>query len=498
MADASAVTLSGTSDFSQSRLESDSLGAVTLPADCLYGVHTWRAARNFPLSGRGLAQEPVFLDALLRVKEAAARTNRALGCLAPDQAQAIIDACRALLDGAHRDAFIVDLMEGAGGTSWNMNVNEVVANLGLIALGHRPGEHRHLHPNDHVNLCQSTNDVIPTAIQLAAWSHGDGLVAALNRLADALGARAADFADALRLGRTCLQDAQPMTLGQAFGGYASLVRRLARQLDALLPGLGAVPLGGTAIGVGFGAVPGYRERALAELSALTGRSLRAPDDPFDAMQNADALSRLSGELRTAGLALAKLAGDVSLLASGPVGGFGEVTLPPLQSGSSIMPGKVNPVMPMTLAQVGFAVAGNDACVAMAAQQGQLEINAFGPVIASRLFESFALLTRGVALFTDQCVNGMTANRQRCLDHLLASDAVATALLPRVGYARAAELVKGARHAGQPLLDALEQAGVLTRDEALALIREAAMAPNGAMNGAAISAPNGVAVSVPHV
>lgn len=477
MIDDSEINSSNTTDLLGKRVECDSLGEVALPADCLYGVHTWRAVRNFPVSGRGLAQEPILLDALLRVKEAAARTNRALGHLASDQAQAIIDSCRAALDGAHRDAFVVDLMEGAGGTSWNMNVNEVLANLGLLQLGHRPGDYRHLHPNDHVNLCQSTNDVVPTAIQLAAWTYGDGLVIALNRLADALGERAADFADALRLGRTCLQDAQPMTLGQAFGGYASLVRRLARQLGALLPGLSAVPLGGTAIGTGFGAAPGFRDRALAELSELTGRALRAPDDAFDAMQNADTLSRLSGELRTAALALGKLAGDLSLLASGPVGGFGEVTLPPVQSGSSIMPGKINPVMPMTLSQIGFAVAGNDACVAMAAQQGQLEINAFGPVIASRLFESFALLTRGVTLFTDQCVTGLTANRQRCLDHLLASDAVATALLPRVGYVQATELVKGARRAGQPFLDSLEQAGLLTRDEALTLIRATAITPN---------------------
>ncbi len=257
MVDDFEISSSNISGLLGKRIECDSLGEVALPADRLYGVHTWRAVRNFPVSGRGLAQEPILLDALLRVKEAAARSNRALGHLASDQAQAIIDSCRAVLDGAHRDAFVVDLMEGAGGTSWNMNVNEVLANLGLLQLGHRPGDYRHLHPNDHVNLCQSTNDVVPTAIQLAAWTYGDGLVIALNRLADALGERAADFADALRLGRTCLQDAQPMTLGQAFGGYASLVRRLARQLGALLPGLSAVPLGGTAIGTGFARRPAF-------------------------------------------------------------------------------------------------------------------------------------------------------------------------------------------------------------------------------------------------
>lgn len=469
-------SLSTEGHYDETRRESDSLGEVVLPADCLYGIHTWRAVANFPISGRPLASEPAFLTGLVRIKQAAARTNRELGILAPHQEQAIVEAGREVLDGAHRDAFVVDLMEGAGGTSLNMNVNEVLANRGLVRLGHRPGDYPHLHPNDHVNLCQSTNDVVPTAIQLTALALGEELAATLDRLAAALGERAVAFADVLRLGRTCLQDAQPMTLGQAFGGYAALVHRLARQLRALLPGLCAVPLGGTAIGTGFGAAPGFRDRVLAHVSSLTGRTLHAPDDPFDAMQNADTVSRLSGELRTAALALAKIAGDLGLLSSGPVGGFGEVTLPPVQSGSSIMPGKINPVMPMMLSQIGFAVAGNDACIAMAAQQGQLEINAFGPVIAARLFDSLGLLTRGVTLFTDRCVTGIAADRQGCLDRLLSSDAVATALLPRVGYAKAGALVRNARRAGQPLLDALEQAGLLTRDDALRLIRTAATLP----------------------
>ncbi len=458
------------------RRETDSLGAVFLPADCLYGVHTWRALRNFPISGRRMGDEPAFLSAFVQVKAAAARTNHRLDVLSVARAEAIAEASATVLDGAHHDAFAVDLMEGAGGTSWNMNVNEVLANLALIRLGHAPGDHQHLHPNDHVNLSQSTNDVVPTALLLAAWTLGDALVAALERLAAALAERAACFADVLRLGRTCLQDAQPMTLGQAFGGYATLVRRLARQLGGMLPTLGAVPLGGTAIGTGFGAPPGYRAAVLEALAEASGRAVRAPEDPFDAMQNADGFLRVSAELRTIALALGKLAGDLALLASGPVGGLGELRLPPLQSGSSIMPGKVNPVMPMALSQIGFAVAGNDACIAMAAQQGQLEINAFEPVIASRLFDSFGLLTRGVDLFTERCVAGLTADRDRCLDQVLRSDAVATALLPRVGYARATELVKEAHRSGGSLLDTLERNGLLTRAEALEQIRAAVALP----------------------
>jgi aspartate ammonia-lyase len=455
------------------RVEKDFLGECTIPADALYGIYTQRGVDNFAISGRLFGAEPDFIRAFALIKAACAAANRDLGVLSSAQARAIIDACLEVVEGRWHDHFIVDLFEGSGGTSLNMNVNEVIANRALVLLGKHPGEHAHLHPNDHVNRSQSTNDVLPSAIKCACHDMVGGLVSALDDLHAAWHRQAEALSDVLRLGRTCLQDAQPMTLGQAFGGYAELVRRLSRQLDERRQDLRVLPLGGTAIGTGLGAPEGFRGRVLNHLAKLTNVEWLPPADAFDALQNADNFVRLSGELRTAALSLAKTANDLVILASGPAGGVGEIRLPALQAGSSIMPGKVNPVQPMTLTQVAFAVAGNDTCVALACQQGQLEINAFEPLIASRLFISLRILTNAIRLFTEKCVLGLEPDRERNERNLMNSAAVATVLTSRFGYEGVAEMVRRAGQEHRPFLELVAEVGGMTSDQARDLVAEAA-------------------------
>ncbi len=423
------------------RTEKDAFGEVTLEAQCLYGIHTVRGMENFPLSGRLLRDERALVRALAQVKKAAALANREIGLLPTDIAGAIGSACDEIIAGRHHEFFVIDLMEGSGGTSINMNANEVVANRALQLLGVAPGSYWQLHPNDHVNLGQSTNDVVPTALKLAVHEETQPLLAALDGLAAAFAAKAEDFRDVLRLGRTCLQDAQPMTLGQAFGGYAAATARARAALATTAGGLLTVPLGGTAIGTGLGAGPGYRAAALGHLATVTGRPVTGAGDLFDGLQNADQFARVSAELRTVAGLIGKIASDLILLSSGPAGGLGEIRLPVVQAGSSIMPGKVNPVMPMAMQQIAFAVSGSDLAVSMAALGGQLEINHFEPIMASRLFDSLRLLTNGTRLFIERCVEGIRADHERSLDNLLRSSALATAFVPELGYEATATLVR---------------------------------------------------------
>ena len=350
-----------------------------------------------------------------------------------------------------------------------MNFNEVIANRAQQILGGVLGVYDLVHPNDHVNRSQSTNDVYPAAMKIATYALLQPLIDEVTALADSLAGKATAFHDVLHLGRTCLQDAQPMRLGQVFGGYAALVTRLAQALQSVRASLRVLPLGGTAIGTGFGSPPGYRTSVYRHLASLTGIAFSAPEDAFDAMQNMDTFSRVSGELRTCATAIAKVASDLILLSSGPAGGIGEIVLPAVQAGSSIMPGKVNPVVAMSMVQLGFAVVGNDACIAQAAQAGQLEINHFEPVVADRIFESIQLLTNGIRLFRDKCVAGIAANRAVNENNLMQSMAMATALVPKLGYHRISELARQSVAEGRPLIDILEQSNVLSRAEARTLI-----------------------------
>ncbi|MBE7522450.1 MAG: aspartate ammonia-lyase [Burkholderiales bacterium] len=452
------------------RTESDHLGTVPIAAHLLYGVNTSRALRNFAVSGRRLSDEPEFVKAFAQCKWAAARANAELGAITPVQADAIADACAEIVDGKLHEHMVVDLLEGSGGTSTNMNVNEVIANRAEQRLGGEPGRYSQVHPNDHVNRSQSTNDVYPAAMKIAAHAMLGPLIDEVSALAGSLSAKAAAFATILHLGRTCLQDAQPMTLGQAFGGYAALAARLADSLARVREQLLALPLGGTAIGTGFGSPAGYRTCVLRHLASITGTSWSPPQDAFDAMQNLDVFCRVSAELRTCATSLAKVASDLIVLSSGPRGGIAEIELPAVQAGSSIMPGKINPVLPMSIVQIGFAVAGNDTCIAQANLAGQLEINHFEPVVADRLFDSIRLLRNGVRLFHERCIDGIRADAAANERNLMASTAIATALVPRLGYSAVSAIVREAHAAGRSLCDELDGRGILDAAEARRQVR----------------------------
>jgi aspartate ammonia-lyase len=448
------------------RTESDSLGNCELPADCLYGISTYRGSRNFNISNRQISREPALLHALARIKKAAALANGRIGAVSMPYVDAIVRAADEVLAGAHHEYFVIDILEGSGGTSINMNVNEVLANRANQLLGGLAGDYSPVHPNDHVNRGQSTNDVVPSALKLAVLEKADPLLNALLDLGDGLAAKADEFGEVLRMGRTCMQGAQPMTLGQAFGGYASVVRRSHGKLITTLQGLRTLPIGGTAIGTGLGAAPGYRGAVIEALSEILGHPVYLAENMFDAMQNADELARVSGELRIVGDVVGKIASDLIILCSGPNSGLGEVILPTVQAGSSIMPGKVNPVIPIMMQQIAFAVTGNDTAVSMAALQGQLEINHFEPIMASRMFDSMDLLTRGARLFAEKCVAGLDANREQSLNNLMQSNAMASVFLPALGYAKVTEIVRDSLKENRPFVDVAIERGLMSRDDVM--------------------------------
>ncbi|MEH6415493.1 aspartate ammonia-lyase [Pseudomonas sp. CGJS7] len=454
------------------RQESDYVGEVSIPSDMLFGVNSVRGQENLTVSPITVAHYPEFRNAFAQIKWAAALANLDSSVLAAPQCEAIVLACRDMIEGNCDASLIVDLLEGSGGTSTNMNFNEVIANRAQQYLGHSAGSYEVVHPNDHVNCSQSTNDVYPAALKVATYAMLAGLINEVELLAQQFEKKAEEFADILHLGRTCLQDAQPMRLGQLFSGYASLTRRLAAELANVRTKLLTLPLGGTAIGTGFGAPASYRAAVYNHLQEITGVSYVAPENSFDAMQNMDVFSRVSGELRTCSASLGKIAADLTVLSSGPVAGLGEIKLPEAQAGSSIMPGKVNPVLPMSMIQLSFAVIGNDVAVAQAVQYGELEINHFEPVVSSRVFDSITLLTRGIKQFREKCIQGLTADDQRNKDHLTQSMAVATALVPKLGYASVSKLARQSVAENRSLLDIMEEKGVMSKSEAMEAIEKA--------------------------
>lgn len=457
-----------------SRVEKDYVGEVRIPCDRLYGVNSVRGLDNLAVSTQTVGHYGAFIRAFAQVKWAAALANRDCGVLQPDVCEAIAKACSELIDGKFKESLIVDLMEGSGGTSTNMNFNEVIANRAQEILGRQAGSYDVVHPNDHVNRSQSTNDAYPSAQKIATYAMLEPLMDALATLARTFDAKAHEFSEILHLGRTCLQDAQPMRLGHVFEGYAALTHRLGAELAIVREKLRTLPLGGTAIGTGFGAPAGYRSAVYGHLATLTGVDYRAPDNSFDAMQNMDTFSRVSAELRTCATALAKVAADLTLLSSGPVGGLAELRLPEAQAGSSIMPGKINPVLPMAMIQLSFAVVGNDVAVAQAVQYGQLEINHFEPVVASRIFDSIHLLTNGLQRFNTKCVAGITADAARNESHLLQSMAVATALVPQLGYARVSALARQSVREQRGLVDILADSAIMSKQNTLAAIHKASV------------------------
>jgi fumarate hydratase class II len=422
------------------RVEKDSLGELRVPAEALYGAQTQRAVENFPISG--LRPWRAFIWSMATIKRAAAEVNRDLGLLDNERAGAIIKAAQEVIDGKWDDQFVVDPFQAGAGTSHNMNVNEVIANRATLMLGGRLGEY-HVHPNDHVNMAQSTNDTIPTAIRLGCLWRLDELLNALNDLTNALDTKADEFDDIVKSGRTHLQDAVPVRMGQEFGAYAMAVRRDAERIRRAAEGLRRLGIGGTAVGSGLNAHPQYHSRMVRKLSQLTGLELHESDNLFESMQSMSDAADFSGSLRTLALTLIRIANDFRLLSSGPSTGLSEIRLPAVQPGSSIMPGKVNPVMAEMLNQSMFHVIGCDTTVALAVQAGQLELNVMMPIIAHNLFEMMQVAIGAVTAFTERAVKGVTANREKAEGWLAKNAIVVTALNPLIGYAQGAALVKEA-------------------------------------------------------
>ena len=421
------------------RLEKDPLGDLAVPGEALYGVQTLRAVQNFPISG--LKPLPAFVDATVRIKRAAAITHKQTGRLDAARADAIVAAADEILGGQHRDQFVVDVFQAGAGTSHNMNTNEVLANRANEILGKPRGEYKPVHPNDHVNMAQSTNDVIPTAIRLACVTELPKLVSAFDKLASAFENKGREFDDVMKAGRTHLQDAMPIRLGQEFKAYAGSLRRCVRRVEQAADYLRDLGIGGSAVGTGVNVEPDYPALMVASLREMTGVELREGEDRIQLMQSMGDAAAFSSQLKVLALDLSKVASDLRLLASGPRTGLDEVRLPAVQPGSSIMPGKVNPSIPEMVNQVCFQVIGNDACVAVSAEHGQLELNVMMPVIAYNVLLSMQILTNAAETFTERCVRGIEANAAQCAYWVERSAALATALAPQIGYARAADLSK---------------------------------------------------------
>lgn len=443
------------------RYEYDSLGDCAVPADAWYGVHTVRALENFSVLGAPSARELV--RAMAEVKLACARTNAELGYIAPPQLQAITQACQEIIEGRFEADIAVDALQGGAGTSLNMNVNEVIANRAEVLLGGARGQYRFVHPNDHVNLHQSTNDVFPTALRIASIRALRVLEQTLAGLQTALQDKEQEFAGIVRLGRTQLQDACPTTLGASFSAWAEGIARDRWRVFKCEERLRVVNLGGTAIGTGIAAPREYIFGVVERLRVLTGLGLARAENLIDATQNADVFVEVSGILKAHAVNLIKLSADLRLLSSGPRGGFGEIRLPAVQVGSSIMPGKINPVVCEAASQAGMYAIGNDAMVSLAAQSGQLELNAFLPLIAHALLGSVGALTRACRMLADKCVAGIEADPERCQEHVERSLSVATALVPLLGYETAAQVAKEALLSGRSVREVALTQGLL--DEA---------------------------------
>ncbi|HXG94026.1 MAG TPA: aspartate ammonia-lyase [Blastocatellia bacterium] len=444
------------------RIEKDSLGEREIPKDVYYGIQTARAIENFPISG--WKPYPSFVTATVQIKKAAARVNRELGALDKKLAEAIEQAADEVLSGKLRDQFVVDPFQAGAGTSHNMNTNEVLANRAIEILGGEKGDYSVVHPNDHVNMGQSTNDVIPTAMRLAALEQVGQLIPVLDKLTNSFHKKSVEFDAIIKSGRTHLQDAVPLRLGQEFGGYATAIGKNRNRIEQAADELRELGLGGTAVGTGLNAAPGYRRRVVEELSRITGQQLRQTEDYFEAMQSMSPFVNLSGALRTLATDVIRIANDLRLLSSGPNTGLAEINLPAVQPGSSIMPGKVNPVMAEMTNMVCFQVLGNDLTITTAAQAGQLELNVMMPVIAFNLLMSLTILTNSLKVFTERCVDGITANEERCRWYVEHSVSLVTALNPRIGYARAAEIAKLAIKKGKTIRETIEEEGLLAPDE----------------------------------
>ncbi|HEX8562644.1 MAG TPA: aspartate ammonia-lyase [Flavobacterium sp.] len=446
------------------RIENDLLGNLEVPEEAYYGIQTQRAIHNFSISGIRLFQFPEFIKALAIVKWAAAKTNFKLGLLDEKLANAIIDAAREVVDGKFDAQFPVDMIQGGAGTSTNMNINEVLANRALELMGYKKGEYKFCSPNDHVNLSQSTNDVYPTAMKLAVYNMNTDLIAHLEKLIAAFKDKAAEFRTILKMGRTQLQDAVPMTLGQEFGAFAATLDEEIARLNENAKLFLESSMGATAIGTGLNAVPGYAELCTRNLAKISGHPFEAAPNLIEATSDTGAFVMYSSALKRIATKLSKICNDLRLLSSGPRTGLFEINLPPMQPGSSIMPGKVNPVIPEVMNQVCFRVFGNDITVTFAAEAGQLQLNVMEPVLVFSLMESMMLLSNGMETLRTRCIEGITANEAHCREQVLRSIGIVTALNPYIGYKNSTLIAKEALENDRNVYDLVLERKILTKEQ----------------------------------
>ena len=445
------------------RLDKDSMGEVKVPASAYYGAETQRAFQNFPISGLRLPKE--FIRAMALIKLSAARANTQLGLLDSKKSEAIISAAKEIMEGSLYDQFVVDVFQTGSGTSSNMNMNEVIANRAAELLGGKKGDRSMIHPNNDVNMCQSTNDVFPSAIHVSSAEEiARSLIPSLRILAEALEKKAREFEDVVKAGRTHLQDAVPVTLGQEFSGYASMIRHGIRRAEHARDILMELPLGGTATGTGLNAHPKYGELAITEINRLTGLSFKKAENTFEAMQSKDAAVEASGHLKTIATSLMKISNDLRLLNSGPRTALGEIDLPAMEPGSSIMPGKVNPVIPEALGLVAAQVYGNDTAIGICGSLGQLELNVMMPVIAYDLLQSIQILANGSRILGEKCVAGITADKKRAMEYAERTLMLVTTLTPKIGYDNAAKIAKRAIVENKSLREVLLEEKILPKDK----------------------------------
>lgn len=454
------------------RLESDSIGEMEVPGEAYYGVQALRANENFPITGNSL--NPDFIKNMARIKRAAAITNMRAGRLKPEIANAIESACNEVVCGMFATEFIVDGIQGGAGTSANMNMNEVIANRAIEMLCGKKGDYSIVHPNDHVNMAQSTNDVIPTAGKLTVLDLLKKLEKSLKKLDSALYKKADEFDGVIKIGRTQLEDAVPMRLGQSFHAYATMIERDMDRIEKAKNEMYTVNMGATAIGTGINTSEYYFDHIVPTLAKVSGYPLVQADDLFDATENLDGFVRVSSCLKACAVNLSKMCNDLRILASGPKAGFGEITLPAMQNGSSIMPGKVNPVIPEVVSQVAFHIIGHDVTITMAAEAGQMELNAFEPVVFYNLFDSISTLTHAVDTLTDNCIIGITVNEERCQKLLDASVGITTALCPYIGYKKAASLAKESLRTGVPVKKLVLKHGLMKEKQLDVVLDQYAM------------------------
>lgn len=462
----------------KTRTEHDLLGDLEVPADAYYGVQTARALENFQITGQEIRLYPNFIKALAMVKLAAARANYETGGFSEEILHAIERACQEIIDGKLHDQFKLDVLQGGAGTSTNMNANEVIANRALEFLGHKKGEYKYCDPHDHVNRSQSTNDSYPTAMHVGMALGNKEIVSSFNKLVDAFRAKGKEFGDIVKMGRTQLQDAVPMTLGQEFDAFAQTLADEVRALDAIQRVLWEISMGGTAIGTGLNAPPGYAKKCAEHLAEITGFSIHLADNLVEATQDTQAFVLYSSALKSLAIKLAKVGNDLRLLSSGPRCGLHEINLPATQPGSSIMPGKVNPVIPEVTNMVAYRVIGNDLVVTLSAEAGQLQLNAFEPVIAAAIFESQTMFVNAANTLRVHCVEGITANRDVCKHYLESSIGTVTALNPVIGYDRATELAAEALKTGEGILELVREKHILTDAQIDEILNPAALTGQG--------------------